>query len=155
MDINDLPSELAALYRYWSDKGAGRPAPPRSEIDPVEVPALLGNIVLIDVRPDLDRWRAERFVYRLIGAKISLAVGSELTGQSVAEVQPPHVSEALTALYERVIDTVTPQVSRYDRPLANGVWADFTSLALPLSTDGRSVDKLLVGVAFQESAMPH
>jgi PAS domain len=63
LDPSSLRAErLRVAYGYWLGKRQGRMMPCRSDIEPVEIPALLPYVMLIDVIADpLD------FRYRLIG----------------------------------------------------------------------------------------
>jgi PAS domain-containing protein len=55
---------LRAALTYWDAKRQNKLMPPRSDIDPVEIPRLLPYVMLIDVvREPLD------FRYRLMGTQ--------------------------------------------------------------------------------------
>jgi len=41
--------ELERFYRYWQDKRGARPMPSRTEFDPLEIPYILGHVILVDV----------------------------------------------------------------------------------------------------------
>src|SRR4051794_10782916 len=58
-------AESRALYRYWQSLRRGRRLPARADVDPIEIPALLPNLILIDVEPSPLRFR-----YRLVGTRI-------------------------------------------------------------------------------------
>jgi hypothetical protein len=57
---------LERLLAYWDHKRAGRPAPTRAEIDPVEIKHLLSHIMIVDLTTDPFRVR-----YRLVGTEIT------------------------------------------------------------------------------------
>src|SRR5579885_2176177 len=48
---------LVRLYRYWDAKRQGRPYPARRDIDPLDFPYVLGQMMLIDVAYDPLRFR--------------------------------------------------------------------------------------------------
>jgi hypothetical protein len=73
---------LSGLWRYWQRKRAGRPLPSRADIDPMEIPAVLPYVLLVE-RSDEGRFR-----YRLAGTAVVDAYGMELTGRYVDEVFP-------------------------------------------------------------------
>ena len=86
-----LPEEirhanLARLYRHWDGLCGGRAMPRRPDFDPLALPALLGNLILIDVlgRAPL------RFRYRLVGSKLTERIGRDMTGRSF-EIGRAHV----------------------------------------------------------------
>ena len=43
------PPRLQRLYEYWRSKVRDRRLPARADIDPLDIPDLLSNLVLIDV----------------------------------------------------------------------------------------------------------
>ena len=61
---------LRDLYRYWAEKKHNRPLPARVDLDPMEIPQLLQNIVLVDVVGEPPRFR-----YRLVGTAVIQALG--------------------------------------------------------------------------------
>jgi hypothetical protein len=69
-----IPQHLTVAYIMR--KTEAKRLPSRSGINPNEIPALLPNIVLIDVVGS-----AERFRFRLIGTNITLAIGADNTGR--------------------------------------------------------------------------
>lgn len=71
----DLPP-LRALWEFWNARrGAGGAPPPAGSIDPVELRAALGNLILLDSTGD-----GTDFVYRLYGTAISAHAGTDWTG---------------------------------------------------------------------------
>jgi hypothetical protein len=77
-NFSDWPDVLATLHGYWLSCCRGRPFPPRADIDPIDIPALLEYLVLIDVLNDpLD------FRYRLVGGHIAAQTGRSLQGQNL------------------------------------------------------------------------
>ncbi|MFN4311259.1 MAG: PAS domain-containing protein [Ferrovibrio sp.] len=84
--IGDIPDErLQELARYWFARCKADDIPLRSEIDPLDFPALLPNIMLLDrvSGPDADRYR-----FRLSGTHVRFYTGRELTGCYLDEVLP-------------------------------------------------------------------
>ncbi len=71
------------LYRYWQGKHVDGRAPGRGDIDPpIEVPALIPNIMLVDVVDG-------RFRYRLVGSALWDRYLTELTGTWIESRNPP------------------------------------------------------------------
>src|SRR5215472_3359449 len=103
-DLTD--ARLAALYAYWDGKRAGRAAPMRADLDPLEMGAWLGNLLLIDATPD------GRFVYRLYGTKFVDSFGLDMTGRSVDEL-PADQRERVRSDYEAVRSTGQPRARLY------------------------------------------
>lgn len=84
--IDSLPdARLQQLAGYWCGKRQDGAVPARAAIDPLEIPALLPNIMLLDRvgLPDDERYR-----FRLCGTDIAGFVGRELTGLFIDEALP-------------------------------------------------------------------
>ncbi len=74
----DCSEVLADLHAYWRSRCQGQPFPARADIDPVDIPALLEHLVLLDVlRDPLD------FRYRLVGGHIVEHSRRNVQGQTV------------------------------------------------------------------------
>lgn len=138
----DLDPRLAELLAYWRAKRTdGRRFPARSDIDPLDLRGLLGNINLIDV-VRVDGWSVPRFRYRLFGSEFIFYHGGDLTGVWIDEIPNEVYREQLSGLYTHVVMTgSTPMVS-YDYLLESRRHR-FQALILPLANDGETVDMIL------------
>ncbi|MFN3401833.1 MAG: PAS domain-containing protein [Ferrovibrio sp.] len=84
--IAGLPDErLRLLANYWVARRSADGVPARTAIDPLDFPALLSNIMLIErvMEAGEDRYR-----FRLAGTDIARFTGRELTGRFLDEVVP-------------------------------------------------------------------
>lgn len=84
--IAGLPDErLRHLAHYWEARRSADGVPVRAAIDPIDFPALLPNIMLIErvVENGSDRYR-----FRLAGTDIARYTGRELTGHFLDDVVP-------------------------------------------------------------------
>lgn len=130
------------LLGYWRRKRRAGLLPGRKDIDPVEIRRdVLPDIYLMDVVPAKPR---RRFRYRLVGTRMVDLAGADPTGRFVDEfIDSARVAEMLD-WEDRVVDV--PEAWVYSAPLAfkhrDFKWA--WRLSLPLSTDGTSVDMLLL-----------
>ena len=115
--------------------------PRRADIDPLELRDCLGNLCLIDVTGDTP----PRFRFRLDGSVIALATGFDLTGKFVDEVPDAAYREFMTSIYERVVQTRAPLFLVNEEDW-KGYDIRMTSVTLPLSSDGTSVDAILDAV---------
>ena len=68
-------SRLAKLFAYWRGKRGNHRAPPRRNIKPMEIPALLPIVHLIDVHEDPLAFR-----HRLVGAELVERLGRDGIG---------------------------------------------------------------------------
>ena len=129
---------LRRLYDDWDSKRAGRSAPSRVDIHPEELTFILPYLYLIDVV-------CSRFHFRLAGTGIVLEFGGEITGKFADEIDLDGQQAAIIGEYERVVRTVKPVSSRWDYVKHDGRHLSYEHVILPLSTDGKTVDRLLGG----------
>ena len=124
------------FYEYWRAKGAGKGMPARADIDPLDIPRLLANVFLIDVVAGNPR----RFRFRLVGTRITELEG-EMTNRFLDEFVPGAAGTAMARHYE---DTVQGRIYVRHETLhwRKREYVNYDVLLLPLSSDGRAVDKL-------------
>lgn len=131
---------LTALFDYWLDKRSDRCCPARVDIDPVDIPALLPHVVLVDL---LESGRKIRF--RLVGTRV--AFGKDPTGRFLHEAAPEGLyGHHISALYGQAARLAEPLYSEfaYSFDRAGGPQL-IKRLFLPLSEDGITPTMLLVG----------
>jgi hypothetical protein len=132
--------KVAGLYRYWDSKRDGRTMPSRRDIDPVELKEWLSSIILYDVLRDpvID------FRYRVVGTRIAVAMGRDLTGTCVREhaasEDQAYALVALTELIGRRTYRFRNDPIRGDR----GTFLSRDRIYLPLSENGADVSMLLL-----------
>ncbi len=84
--VTGLPDErLRRLADYWSARCKDGAVPARADIDPLDFPALLSNIMLIERVMEAGK---DRYRFRLAGTDIARFTGRELTGRFLDEVVP-------------------------------------------------------------------
>jgi hypothetical protein len=145
----DCHRKIRALYDYWAGKRRGRAMPARADLDPIDIPALLPNVFLIEVRhadPPL-------LIYRVFGTALVELFGFDFTLQEVGKgTLPEHLPE-MRARYGRVVREGRPY---YHRARLRDRLNDFTDvdrLILPLSPDGTRVDQM-IGMTIPISSVP-
>jgi hypothetical protein len=133
--------DLTRFYDLWVSLRGERPMPSRKDLDPLQIgPEFLPNLMLIDVLREPRRYR-----YRLIGTHVVTASGEDRTGRIFENVGFFKVHPAVLEEYERVVDTGQPLHSLESFTNFNsGSTYDVDRLLLPLSSDGRTVDMLIV-----------
>ncbi len=135
---------LVELYDYWSSRRRGRTMPARADIDPLDLPRHLPNVMLLDVLGDPGRFR-----YRLIGTSIVAATGEERTGRTFDEVRFFREFPQAIEPYERIVRTGAPVYSKEPfRDRKSDAVYEVDSLFLPLGADGERVDMVLVYFRF-------
>lgn len=141
---SDFPSwhpKLQRIYRYWQNIHPPGKLPGRQHLDPLHIPDLLPGLWLLDVQQEPFRLR-----YRLVGTRISEAIGREVTGLWLDEAHPHLVNdEAYFGRYRRIAETKALS-RRRGKPKAwtTDEYREVENLALPLATDGETVDMILM-----------
>ncbi|WP_164516383.1 PAS domain-containing protein [Minwuia thermotolerans] len=139
---------LERLYDYWSGKRSAVRLPGRRDIDPVEMRDLLRYVVLADL---ID---GERIRFRLVGTNMVDRWGSDFTGR--------HLDEIMFGDYRTYLEELFLETARDALPIFStgrfrwdvGRAAETRRLFLPLASDGRTVDKILVGQTFTDEIAP-
>ncbi len=144
-----MPSELAfraqlvvknqrRVYDYWRCCAGARRMPSRADIDPVAIPDLLPSIAILDCAGPLEDVR-----YRLAGTRLREIFGVELTNQRVFDLDLGSRRDYWMAAYSKVIGEKTPMQGALKGPLASRDHIILFWLRLPLSDDGKTVNKIL------------
>jgi len=140
---------LVRFYDYWVSLRGDRAMPSRKDVDALHIPPeFLPNLMLIDVLHEPRRYR-----YRLIGTQVVAASGEDRTGQTFENVGFFKAHPVVLEQYNCVVEHGRPLHSL--EPFTNfktGGTYDVDRLLLPLSTDGRSVDTMMVLFHFKTGA---
>lgn len=128
---------------YWLSKRGGRSMPSREDLDPVEIPRLLPNILLLDVTHEpLD------FCYRLIGTTIEHHLHRSLLGQRMSDIPHQQPGSVIWATLEGVVENKLPISSSIPYVGPHRHYSDSEDLIMPLSNDDVTVSMLFVTVAY-------
>ncbi len=130
------------LLSYWRGKSGDGGLPGRRDIDMVDLrPDTLPDLFLLDVVREGDRLR---YRYRLIGTRMAELAGRDPTGAFVdGFIDPSRVAE-MHAWLDRTVTDPAPWL--YSAPIAfkHRDWKWSWRLSLPLASDGKNVDMLLL-----------
>ncbi len=128
---------IRALHRYWLSKCRAGRLPTRDAIDPAEIRALLPHLILaeLDAEPFAIR-------YRLVGTAIAKAHKDDFTGRAHDTVMSL-AGAGIELSYRRAMERAAPVFGRSGLDAGDQTWIGFEYAILPLSDDGRSVDKCL------------
>jgi hypothetical protein len=135
---------LVLGYDYWRSKRGDRAMPRRSDIDPAEIPRLLPYILITEMLEEGTRYR-----YRLAGSAVTEAFGRSLTGKYVDEIMTGQYRDFIARLYRSLyLDRRCIFCeSRYTNGVRSGI--STKRLFMPLSTDERLVDQVLIVQTFE------
>ncbi len=134
---------LQALYAYWNERRAGRPMPSRADFDPIDIPRLLPNLILIDVDQDTQRLKV-----RVAGTTVVEMYGSDYTGRYLDEIDFGDRRAAVLYDYNTCLRTKQAYVSEHSFWTDRDVTYRIERVILPLSDDGKAVSHLVAGLEF-------
>jgi len=112
--------------------------PSRADIDPIDLPGLLANLILIDVSKSVPQFRI-----RLAGTDIVSRYGAELTGKSLDDIDLGGDLAQIKEQYEETVRRQMPTYCRHFIETKKHKLLRYERLLLPLSSDGSTVDMLL------------
>lgn len=106
--LDGAEANVVALYSYWRKMARGRRWPERGEIDPVDIPLLLPDIMLVTLEDG-----GHTFFFRLAGTRV--AFGRDPTGKRLHEAAPagPYRAHILD-LYTRAAAAKSPVFTAVD-----------------------------------------
>lgn len=145
MPLDIKHPKLRQLFDYWSEKCGARRMPSRADIDPLDMTFIIGNVILVDVVAGTPLG----FRVRLHGTNLVERVGYELTGKSLDELPQTEFREAAQESFTRVATSAEPTAGKRDR-IIDGRFARYETVIMPLSSDGERVDRLLVGLIYDD-----
>jgi hypothetical protein len=144
--LSDHPTEqmpslkdpsITALHAYWNRQRAGATAPRRSAIAPADIVPLLGDVFILDAA------QGGRFPFRLAGTRLCAAFGRELRDDGFLTLWARRDAERLAT----VLAAVTAEAAAFELSLAatsdRGQSVAAEMILLPLSQDGRAIDRVL------------
>jgi hypothetical protein len=142
-DIVDLErisanADLRRLYLYWRERCGTQVFPSRDDIDPVDFSYALGRVSLIEVMED-----PPRFFYRLVSTQLTQHLGYEMTGKFLDQSPEPEMRDFAERHYRRALATAAP-LYECDEIVLDGRRWWHESLALPLSSDGQTINMLMI-----------
>ncbi|WP_417454664.1 PAS domain-containing protein [Kiloniella sp.] len=133
-------SDLA--YKYWLSKCQGGTIPSREDISPAEMVPFLPNILLLDVENEpLD------FRFRLIGTRIVPLLKRDYTGELMSTIDNLKSPNSVWKNCCKAVDLAEPvyAFTPYVGPKKDIL--DVEDLILPLASDGKNVNMLMIILA--------
>ncbi len=131
------------LLDFWNDKRGLNGCPLAADVDPLDIPELVGWTVLVDCPP----WGGPGVV-RMVGVQIVELAGVDITGRPVSDLPDPVYRRMFEDNFDVVVRTAMPLASRYTRVLG-GRRRAFERLDMPLlgaGRVGRQVERVLVAM---------
>jgi len=136
--VNLIETEVAApaihaALSYWRSRiPEGRRVPPRSRIDPIDVPRLLPKLLLLDIyREPL------RFTVRVAGTEIRELYHAEITGLTISPDEDASLSRDAHPRLARAVGEAGPVFARNAVHWQQRDHVRYEVAHLPLGTDDR------------------
>ena len=142
--ISPAATLLQRGLEYWQRTRGDRRMPARRDIDPLEIPDLLPNIVLVDVESEpLD------FRYRLIGTAITARLSRDYTGTCFSSLPHQQPGSRVWETGVRIVAEKEPIFS--DIPYVGpDRWVrGYGDLYMPLSENDADVNMIFGVVQFE------
>jgi hypothetical protein len=131
--------KIRQIVEYWMSIHPAMGLPGRQHFDPLQIPALLPHIRLLDVVGSLPRFRV-----RLMGTQVREYMGEEQTGRWLDEVFP-NLHGSVT--HAELVKTVTMKMPRWRKGkpaiALERIFLEMERVYLPFARDGRKVDMVL------------
>jgi hypothetical protein len=152
-DLNQFAARLQLrqqreLFAYWRSKVPEGKLPARSDIDPVDIPALLPWITLVDV--DWSNGQP-RFRLRLVGTAVVERFGRDVTGMWFEEAYRGDILKRQDAVYSEAAEGSCPVADSQGAPIEGKEFIISHRLILPLADDGVHVDRLIALILFGDT----
>lgn len=129
---------------YWESKRHGRRMPSRGDIDPLEIPSFLANVVLVDVKHDpLD------FSYRLIGTAVVQRIERDYTGVRFMDIPHQRPGSRVWDAAVRLVHQKQPFYSDIPYVGPDAFVDDYQDLYMPLSDDDDAVNMIFGLIEFE------
>jgi hypothetical protein len=127
------------LFQYWNRLRAGRPAPRRTEVEPADIKALLGDTFILenDVRGEA--------VFRLAGTRLCAIYGRELKGFAFSSLWGDRDRRMVGRLVHNVLHENSVLLIAYEAISRGGRRVPVELLLLPLA--GGEESRRALGVA--------
>jgi hypothetical protein len=147
-DMSGLRSPvLREIYEFWSGLRSGDGLPSRSDFLPTDLSVgLLPHVAIADVIKDGGDLN---FRWRLIGTHTTSNTGRDMTGRYFDEIYAGENYDELVSTYIWLVENAMPLRWQGNSQFVNKEWMMVEIVGLPLASDGRTVDKLLLGAVYE------
>lgn len=141
--------KLTKLYDYWVSESANGGLLSRNEINPAAICESLPNTIILDVTDD-----SREFHFRYAGTEIDGRRGQFLTDKYVGDIEVGGLSADSVDTLRDVVEQCEPRYFKGEFRDADGALQRYERVAMPLSTDGKTVDAILAGVRYAPIEFP-
>lgn len=141
---DDLASDAQrAMHEYWQIARGSASLPPKSMLDPVELPRRsLPSLAVVEPIDGSD------FRIRIVGTGVRSAIGRNITGQQVSQIDG---AEGALDCLRQCRDSETTVYTSGPATWASGRQKFYTSLMLPFGSPGH-IERILIVLQFTHHA---
>lgn len=132
------------LYEYWQENCPDGRLPAREELDPTQIPSVLKYLILADVEDGGAQLR-----FRLVGTEMVQFWGDDFTGQYLHDIMQGEYFDYINGLFQECIARAAPVYSESVFRWTTGGATPAKRLLLPYSSDGKTVDLVVVCQIFE------
>jgi hypothetical protein len=144
-DAADLPQEgLRATLRYWQDLPQVEGVAEVAKVDPSQMMAALGYLMLVDVGEGPNEFR-----YRLYGTKIAKVAGFDMTGRTVWQIATSSAIQTFFAACYRAVRELRCPLYTVHRAPPHITASHWHRLILPLGQGGEVTRFLVCNIPIQ------
>jgi hypothetical protein len=136
--IDQVQSAMVRQIHQWWSANRRDEIPDRADFEPVNFPALLPNVLLLDVEHQPFRVR-----YRLVGTKVMEATGFNIVGHYLDELMPTEPEAPWLDIYFQSYQERAPIVGTSTCTTTSGSLFTHEYGLFPLRKGGRSVDQFI------------
>ena len=126
------------LKAYWEERRGNRLVPLRRDIDPVDLKDLLPYIIIAELQRNPFRVR-----YRLGGAAVNDALGYNIAGRYLDEMEVAGGQDTWKSVYKRVMESARPVFGCTVATLSSVTMFTCEFAVFPISQSGDLVDQCL------------
>ena len=149
ISVSQVTSPLVqTAHSYWQGKQRNGRLPARADIDPLEIPRLLPYVLLSEISYDPFQVR-----YRLMGTEAVAMNNLDLTGKTLNfDIECPDWQRYWAEAYFVAATQARPIFGIDSYEYRNRAYLRFEWCLLPLSTDGKQVDRFFEIEAYPKDA---
>jgi len=144
LDFADIPDDslITEFFTYWRSIAGSAPMPARRDLNPIDIPAILPWMFLIDVLREAE---GIDFRFRLVGTRNAELVRLDGTGKLVGEAFSEATAATMRRSYTEVVERRQPLCWQASVPGLERALVSCYRALFPLSADGETVN-LIVGL---------
>ncbi len=125
------------LYRYWNRLRGSDPAPKRCDLDPHDIPGLLGDLFI------LERKTPVQYSFRLAGTRMCAAFGQELRHQEFNSMWKDQDRESIESVLYTITEDASTAILGIQGISANGHSLPLEILLLPLYQTAGKLNRIV------------